>query len=81
MKYENFFPERHLDQFFTCHKTPKFNEKVTMDVRSWNGKWILHVIDLWFRFTISKIINRKKTSAVINIQARNQKFFRAGEVS
>ena len=26
-----------------------FNEKVAMDLKSWNGKWILHIIDLWSR--------------------------------
>ena len=44
----------------------KFNEKVAMDLKSWNGKWILHIIDMWSRLTVSTFIDRKKTSEVID---------------
>lgn len=43
-----------------------FNEKVAMDLKSWNGKWILHIIDLWSRYTMSTFISRKRPSDVIN---------------
>ena len=44
----------------------QFNEKVAMDLKQWNGRWILHTIDMWSRYTISVFINRKRSSDVIN---------------
>ena len=44
----------------------KFNENVAMDLKQWNGRWILLIIDMWSRYTISVFINRKRTSDVIN---------------
>jgi len=44
----------------------KFNEKVAMDLKQWNGRWILHMIDMWSRYTVSVFINRKRTSDVID---------------
>ena len=44
----------------------QFNEKVAMDLKQWNGQWILHIIDMWSRYTISVFINRKRSSEVIN---------------
>ena len=44
----------------------QFNEKVAMDLKQWNEQWILHIIDMWSRFTISVFINRKRSSEVIN---------------
>lgn len=29
-----------------------FNEKVVMDLKYWRGKWILYLIDMWFRYII-----------------------------
>lgn len=43
-----------------------FNEKVAMDLKYWRGKWILHLIDMWSRYTISIFIQRKKTTDVID---------------
>ena len=44
----------------------EFNEKVAMDLKQWKGRWILHIIDMWSRYTISAIINRKRPSDVVN---------------
>ena len=44
----------------------QFNEKVSMDLKQWNGHWILHIIDMWSRYTVSVFINRKKPSDVID---------------
>jgi len=43
----------------------EFNEKVAMDLKQWNGRWILHMIDMWSRYTISVFISRKRPSDVI----------------
>ena len=44
----------------------EFNQKVAMDLKQWKGRWILHIIDMWSRYTISAIINRKRPSDVVN---------------
>ena len=44
----------------------KFNEKVSMDLKHWNGRWILHIIDMWSRYTVSIFIDRKKPSYIID---------------
>ena len=44
----------------------KFNEKVAMDLKQWNSRWILHVIDMWSRYTLCIFIDRKKPSNVID---------------
>ena len=44
----------------------QFNGKVSMDLKQWNGHWILHIIDIWSRYTVSVFINRKKPSDVID---------------
>ena len=44
----------------------QFNEKVSMDLKQWNGHWILHTIDMWSRYIVSVFINRKKPSDVID---------------
>ena len=44
----------------------EFNDKVCMDLKSWNGKWILHIIDMWSRYTQSTFISRKRPSDVIH---------------
>ena len=38
-----------------------------MDLKQWKGRWILHIIDMWSRYTISAIINRKRPSDVVNV--------------
>ena len=43
----------------------EFNEKVAMDLKKWKGCWILHVIDMWSRYTVSVFINRKRPADVI----------------
>ena len=44
----------------------RFNEKVCMDLKKWRGKWILHLIDMWSRFSVSVFISRKHPSNVID---------------
>ena len=44
----------------------KFNEKVAMDLKQWNDRWILHIIDMWSRYTLSVFVTRKKPSNVID---------------
>ena len=44
----------------------KFNEKVAMDLKQWNNRWILHIIDMWSRYTVSVFIDIKKPSRVID---------------
>lgn len=49
----------------------EFNEKVTMDLKKYNDKWILHMIDMWSRYTMSVFIDRKKPSNVIEAMMKN----------
>ena len=44
----------------------KFNEKVAMDLKQWNHRWILHIIDMWSRYTVSIFIDSKQPSNVID---------------
>ena len=44
----------------------KFNEKVAMDLKQWNGRWILHIIDMWSRYTVSTFVDRKKPANIID---------------
>lgn len=44
----------------------EFNDKVAIDLKKWRERWILHIVDMWSRFTISVFINRKKPSEVID---------------
>ena len=43
-----------------------FNEKVAMDLKCGDDKWILHLIDMWSSLTISVFIDRKTSQSVIN---------------
>ena len=45
----------------------KCNEKVAMDLKQWNSHWILHIIDMWSRYTLSIFVNRKKPSHIIDV--------------
>ena len=42
----------------------RFNEKVAMDLKSWKGKYILHMIDMFTRLSVSVFINNKTPSEV-----------------
>ena len=45
----------------------RFNQVVTMDLKKWkDGRYILHIIDMFSRYSISVFINRKLPSCVIN---------------
>ena len=44
----------------------EFNEKVTMDLKQWKGRWILHMIDMWSRYKVSVFIDRKRPSDIID---------------
>ena len=48
-----------------------FNEKIAMDLKQYKGRWILHMIDMWSRYTVSVFITRKKPSCVIDAFMRN----------
>lgn len=43
----------------------RFNEKVAMDLKSWKGKYILHMIDMFTRLSVSVFINRKTSEEVV----------------
>ena len=43
-----------------------FNEILTMDLKIWNGKYILYMIDMFSRYTVATVIPRKKPAEVIN---------------
>ena len=44
----------------------QFNEKVSMDLKTWDERWILHLIDMWSRLTVSVFVDRKKSSCIID---------------
>ena len=44
----------------------KFNEKVAMDLKLWNGCWLLHIIDMWSRYTLSTFVDRKRPANIID---------------
>ena len=44
----------------------EFNKKVAMDLKKWNGRWILHMIDMWSRYTVSVFIDRKRPSDILD---------------
>ena len=43
-----------------------FNEKVCMDLKKWGNKWILYMIDMWSRFSVSVFVDRKRPSDIID---------------
>ena len=43
-----------------------FNEKVAMDLKKWDDHWILHMIDMWSRLTVSAFIKRKTPRSVLD---------------
>ena len=44
----------------------KFNEKFAMDLKQWNGRWIFHIIDMWPRYTLSTLFDRKNPVNIID---------------
>ena len=44
----------------------RFNEKVAMDLKMWDNKYILHLIDMWSRYTISVFVSRKTKETIID---------------
>ena len=44
----------------------EFNEKVAINLKSWKRKYILHVVDMYSRLTISCFIEMKKPEEVID---------------
>ena len=49
----------------------KFNEKVAMDLKRWNDRWILHIIDMWSRYTLSVFVDRKRPRDIIDALMTN----------
>ena len=47
-------------------RASKCNEKVAMDLKQWNGRWILHIIDMWSSYTLSVFVGRKKPGGIID---------------
>ena len=43
-----------------------FNEKVAIDLKKWDDHWILHMVDMWSRFTVSVFVSRKKPKNIIH---------------
>ena len=44
----------------------RFNQKVAMDLKQWEDRWILHLIDMFTRLTVSVFVQRKKPDEIIN---------------
>ena len=44
----------------------EFNERVCIDLKKWQNKWILHIIDMWSRFSVSVLVDSKNTSVIID---------------
>lgn len=49
----------------------EFNGKVAMDLKQYKDRWILHMIDMLSRYTVSVFISRKKPSNVIEAMMKN----------
>ena len=43
-----------------------FNDVVCMDLKKWRGGYILHLIDMWSRYSVSTFITRKLPSVIID---------------
>ena len=43
----------------------RFNEKIAIDLKSWKGKYILHMIDMFTRLSVSVFINSKSPPVVV----------------
>ena len=44
----------------------EFNQIVAMDLKQWNKRFILHLVDMWSRYSMSCFIARKYPSEVLN---------------
>ncbi len=44
----------------------KFNQIVPMDLKRWAGEYILNLIDMWLRLTVSVFLKHKKPCEVID---------------
>ena len=44
----------------------RFNQKVSMDLKKWRNRWILHLTDMFSRFSVYVFIDIKKPSEVID---------------
>ena len=44
----------------------KFNKYVAMDLKQLNARWILHIIDMWSRYTLSVFVDREKPGNIID---------------
>ena len=44
----------------------EFNQIVAMDLKQWHGFWILHMVDMFTRYTISVFVPRKDSTSIIN---------------
>ena len=56
-------PPRPVVNFPLAHN---FNEKVAMDLKSWGDKWIICLVDMWSRLTISVFNDRKTPQSAIS---------------
>jgi transposase InsO family protein len=43
-----------------------FNDRVAIDLKKWDNGWILHMIDMWSRFTVSTFVHRKRPCDIID---------------
>ena len=43
-----------------------FLHMVAIDLKHWHGQWILHMIDMWSRFTVSVFVPRKRPTDIVN---------------
>lgn len=43
-----------------------FNEKVAMDLKKWENGYILHMIDMWSRYSVSVYISHKRPQVIID---------------
>jgi hypothetical protein len=48
-----------------------FNEVVCMDLKVWKSRYILHIIDMFSRLTISVFVESKKPSVIVNAFMRH----------
>ena len=44
----------------------KFNEVLSLDLKNWENGYILHMIDVWSRYSMSVYINKKQPQLVID---------------
>ena len=44
----------------------RFNEKVAMDLKKLGNRWILHLIDMFSRLSVSVFVDRKRPSIIID---------------